>query len=117
MTRALTSAEAVEIASFCWPEAGDWREQSDDFAGVEADGGADGPYLSHTFVVTDFNDLQRAAAVLVVMGHEQRLGVNLAIACRGDNGTTHYTKLAKAAAAPSEAWARAILATVREAAQ
>lgn len=65
--------------------------------------------------ITDFNEIHSAAAVLAERGHGQRLGVHLArVCCFSGGGVTHFLKLAEAAAAPADAWARAILQTVRE---
>lgn len=112
----LDSAAAVEVAAFCWPEHEyhQWRavEPMDGPAAFLFDGRSGDPVMMFAF--EDFNDLHRAAAVLVGRGLSASLDTHMMAewaATHPESGSRYHQWLY---AAPAEAWARAILATVRE---
>lgn len=104
----LDSAAAVKVAAFCWPVQR-WIPQ---IKGL--DGARTASPKTEYFTLHDFNDLHRAAAVLVGRGHGRVLDKHFTDLWPMKEGDTDAEFTAWMAAAPADAWARAILQTVRE---
>lgn len=118
----LDSAAAVEVAAFCWPVL-EWRpcrnpEQWEVLAvfGYPRVPGGFASQCDDEFCLAEWDSLHRAAAVLVERGLAERLNRNLIGEWDRTRAVGPHTNdfMAWLLSAPADAWARAIVATVRE---
>ena len=111
----LDSAAAVEVAAFCWPAAAgqSWNAplQGGPYAYLNDDEAGE---MLRGFYPDDFNDLHRAAAVLVERGYGQVFDDCFLHEAENGEGAKMLGTISRVAAAPADDWARAIVATVRE---
>lgn len=124
----LNSAAAVEVAAFCWP-AHEWRPcvnpEKWEVLAVYGYPRVPGVFVSQCddeFNLAEWESLHRAAAVLVGRGGPLNLASHLWEEAKigkayGDPNMTALMVIDRIAELPAEAWARAILATVREVAK
>lgn len=118
----LDSAAAVEVAAFCWP-AHEWRPcvnpEKWEVLAVYGYPRVPGVFVSQCddeFNLAEWESLHRAAAVLVGRGFAEGMNRNLIGEWDRTRHTGPHTNdfMAWLLTAPADAWARAILATIRE---